>query len=872
MDDDHDHESDEESHEQAEPLETIESSTETANKVVDVISKANEGNAGGATASGMAAGAGVLETVAGALNEDMGVEKDVLEGVAQVLEVTEKVVEGVEKIDHMRHGGEHDEHAQGRHGRQDDHGPTPEELTQQHAATGNVHYDVDIEGVDATLVLRSVVFEDGVSDIPSCHLELEAEEMTFAEETELFDKEVSFSFDRGQNQRMFRGMVRAAHLNATRNRQVVTLDVVPAMWLLTQTQDSRVFQDKTVPEVVQELVEELLANRGRSVRLELANEGDYPTHEYLVQYRESHYQFLRRLCDEEGIWFYFDHAEGDHEVLVLADSNDNRPRITGGRDGLVDYVEEGGDQAENEVAYGFHRSRWVGPTDAVVTDYDWTNPDLTVRDEQTERGENRGPRLETHHHDNATRFHAYDDGGGQYREHSTTRRAQHAAERHDLARARWSCETTVVGVEPGHVIELQGADSHDGRYLVLRVSGVGTPGARAGGYSASLELVPIETPYRPSRPETPLAHGPETATVVGPAGEEIHVDRHGRVKVQFHWDRLGQRDEHAGTWIRVAQFWSGPGWGSMFIPRIGTEVIVSFLGGDPDRPVITGRLYNGTHPVPYALPDHKTRSTIKTRSTPNSEGYNELRFEDKAGEEEVFIHAEKDFNEVVKNCHSTHVGVDQSNTVDRDQREKIERDQYLHVVNNREKLIDENETTYIKGTRTETVVGVEKVNVKDKRRHHIEVDDITIVDQHRTTQVGKKYTITSGEQYKIVENEDNQLRIDDCIHGITKGDVRWEAGDGVVWVAEPGGRLSTNASEKVIVEAGDDVVTKTPEKIITEAKKMTFKADAEITLQVGNSKIKITEGSIEITAPSVKVQSTSGITEIKSVSDVKINC
>src|SRR5690606_2699053 len=195
-----------------------------------------------------------------------------------------------------------------------------------------------------------------------------------------------------------------------------------------------------------------------------------------------------------------------------------------------------------------------------------------------------------------------------------------------------------VSAQPGHVFELQGADLHDDRYVIVAMSSTGTAGENGGEYTNSLRVIPTRMPYRPPPIERPMMPGPETATVVGPEGEEIYTDKHGRIKVQFHWDRQGQRNAQSSAWIRVSQAWAGPGWGFLFIPRIGMEVIVSFLGGDPDRPIVTGCVYNGSNPTPYTLPDEKTKSTIKTNSSLGGGGSNELRFEDKKGSEEVYIH------------------------------------------------------------------------------------------------------------------------------------------------------------------------------------------------------------------------------------------
>jgi type VI secretion system secreted protein VgrG len=199
-------------------------------------------------------------------------------------------------------------------------------------------------------------------------------------------------------------------------------------------------------------------------------------------------------------------------------------------------------------------------------------------------------------------------------------------------------------------------------------------------YTNSFTCIPFDVPYRPPRvTPKPMVEGTQTAIVVGPAGEEIYTDEHGRVKVQFHWDREGKKDENSSCWIRVSQVWAGAGWGAMYIPRIGHEVIVNFIEGDPDRPIITGRVYHGTNKPPYPLPDEKTKSTIKSDSSLGGGGFNEIRFEDKKGEEQIFIHAEKNQDVRIKKDLLTWIGNESHLIVKKDQLEQVEGDKHLTV-------------------------------------------------------------------------------------------------------------------------------------------------------------------------------------------------
>ena len=724
-----------------------------------------------------------------------------------------------------------------------------------------VHFELSIAGEDAHFTVRHVSLQEGLGELYDGFVEATFPSDASLDEHELLSKDIHLVIERGQEQRHFRGVIRHASIRRAQEHQVLNVDIAPALWLAQQTLDSRVYQDLTVPELVEKVNNELLGGRNRTVKQDLTQ--TYEKHEYLVQHRESHFDFLSRMMREEGIFFYFDHDEdeSDHEVLILADSNSNRPLVRPDHDGAVEYEEEENRREGREVAFHVHREEHVGPTDAVVRGYDWTNPGLNVQHERKERADWSGARLEVYDHDHALRHHGYDDGGGSYQSHTADRQSRLRTERLDLARKRWTVSTTVVTAQPGHVFELQGADTHDDRYLIVSMASTGSSEGESGGeYTNSLQVIPTDMPYRPPQPERRSMPGPETATVVGPAGEEIYTDKHGRIKVQFHWDRQGQNDEHSSVWIRVAQGWAGAGWGFLFIPRIGMEVIVSFLGGDPDRPVVTGCLYNGSHPTPYTLPDEKTKSTIKTNSSLGGGGSNELRFEDKKGSEEVYIHAEKDFNEVVENNHTTRVKNCQTNTVDVDQTETIGRDQTMTVKRDRTKTVDGNETAVINKERVHTVNHDESLLVKKGNRavtveigHDDETykggrtvivranDDKLYVSSSRFTEVVGKFVTKVSGLYQVIQAGTEVFRLQE------KG--FWESAREIMLTVGPKTNMRMGADGKVKLVAGDEIHIGTPK-----------------------SSIKISDSGIEISGASIKINATAGTTEIDAATQVKIKC
>ena len=460
------------------------------------------------------------------------------------------------------------------------------------------------------------------------------------------------------------------------DRLHVRVTLVPAVWLASLGTDSRIFQELSVPEIVTAVLEPRLAAHGRTLSFEL--QGSYEPRDYCVQYRESDLAFASRLLEEEGITFHFDHArEVDHEVMVMTDSNDVFTAVTT-LDGLAELplVADRAEQFDLESVQSFAWRRQLRSTSVARLDFDLQHPvDPLVY--AAEGADERGHSREVYAHQ-VRRF-VLDDG-----EALATRER----ERHALAGAVGRGRSNVTGLAPGMTFELfdHGNDDLNRAYLVTKVVHTGDQPEALGEtvdapqYANTFECIPLDVPHRPlRRTPRPKVEGPQTATVTGPDGEEIHTDELGRIKVFMHWDRHGARNDASSCWVRVTQAWAGLGWGSMFIPRIGMEVLVTFLEGNPDRPMVTGCVYNGQNSTPYPLPDEKTKSTLKSNSTPGGEGFNELRFEDASGAEEVFIHAQRDLNVEVRNNASTTVDMHQTLTVHGNQTVTIDGNQNVVV-------------------------------------------------------------------------------------------------------------------------------------------------------------------------------------------------
>jgi type VI secretion system secreted protein VgrG len=508
---------------------------------------------------------------------------------------------------------------------------------------------------------------------------------------DLLGASAELTLERGDLTRCAYGIVeRVQLLGTTTGRLAVRVHVVPAFALLDQEIDSRIFQDMTAPEILEAVLGPTLEEYGRGLGLEL--EREYDKRDYCVQYRESLRAFACRLMEEEGIAYGFHHDEESRaEVLVLADGPGAWPDVPTLADPEIPVIVDRPDTADRESLRHFDWCRVERVATVASRGFNWKKPD--ARPEGDAAGEHpRGRARAVYDHDD--RRHIVDDGSDDAFAGETDQRGPIAKRRLEALACdakRGVGRSNVTGFSPGRIFTV-GVHEHpevDGaRFLLVRVvheaecpeEDLGSEAYEGDRYGNRFECVPADVPYRP-RPTIPRprTHGPDTAIVTGPPGEEIHVDAHGRIKVKFHWDRLGEDDDTSSCWVRVAQSWGGMGWGSWFVPRVGMEVVVDFLDGNPDRPIVVGCVYNGTNGLPYTLPDEKTKSTIKTQSSPGGDGFNELRFEDAAGSEEIWIHAQKDLNIKVLNDENTSVDIHQTLTVGGNQTVVIDGNQTITV-------------------------------------------------------------------------------------------------------------------------------------------------------------------------------------------------
>jgi len=465
-----------------------------------------------------------------------------------------------------------------------------------------------------------------------------------------------------------------------------TATMVPWLWLLKRTADSRIFQKLSVPDIVEKIFTEK-----EFLDYKLLLNDSYDKRDYCVQYRETDFNFISRLLEEEGIYYFFEHEEKKH-TLILADAPDKHkpcPKQASAR-----YQISAGGWIEDDVITGLEWMQEIQVGKYTLNDYNFEIPGMPLKVDAPSQ-QTLGP------------------GEREVYDYPAEYTKKAAGER--LANIRMQEEeakiTTVTGSSvcraftSGYrfdLLEYFREDMNNKPYVLVSVNHGATEPVGGSGqeselsYANSFTCIPFDVPYRPPRlTPKPVVEGAQTAIVVGPAGEEIYPDEHGRVKVQFHWDREGTNDENSSCWIRVSQVWAGAGWGAMHIPRIGQEVIVDFLEGDPDRPIITGRVYHGTNTPPYSLPDEKTKSTIKSDSSLGGGGSNEIRFEDKKGEEEIYLHGQKDWTIAIEN--------DKNQTVGHDETLSVGNDKTIEIGANHTESIGANMSLSVGKNKTETV-------------------------------------------------------------------------------------------------------------------------------------------------------------------------
>jgi type VI secretion system secreted protein VgrG len=707
------------------------------------------------------------------------------------------------------------------------------------------------------------------------------------EARELLGQHVSVEVDSpvsGDPVRHFDGVVDSFSFTGFRDRfGVYSLVLVPNFHFLSKTTDNRIFQEKSVVQII----EQIFGEYGFS-NYELRLSSTYDPLTYCVQYNETDLDFVQRLMERVGIFYFFEHAQGLH-TMILCDTVDSLSPAPGFEE--IRYEESTTISLRDiDVITRVHRVDLAVTSDFAHTDYDFTKPSADLA-AVARTGQA---------HSELAEFERYEYPGG-YTEVGTGSDLASIRNEEDQGRAvRVRAVSNVPAPGCGSVFSLVEfpREAENDTYFIQAVTYdlsdgqyVSRPGlGDTEGFTAEYDLIPTAQPFRPERrTPSPVMRGPQTAVVVGPSGAEIHTDEYSRVKVQFFWDREGGRDENSSCWVRVSATWGGAGWGFIQIPRIGQEVIVDFLEGDPDQPIITGRVYNAEQMPPYGLPGEATKSGWKSNSSPGGGGWNELMFEDKKGEELVYFQAEKDHDELVKNNETRHIGNDwvedvvndATQWVGHDRRETVDNNKWTEVKVDRDVTIGQNDTERVGVNRSLSVGVDEKIEigsnstetigmnhkqtvglmqttlVKAARSDKVGLSESRAIGASQTLTVGLKRNVRVGsKQARFVKADDtfqvgaNQTTQIGKNHEVkVKGDQSfWVDGDGTYmitgpafWNSEEDGTFK--AAKNVLVEAGDELVLTCGKASII------LKKDGTITVK---GKDIIVDGSGEVTAKAAK--------------------
>ncbi len=566
------------------------------------------------------------------------------------------------------------------------------------------------------LLLQALSGYEGISHLFAYELDLLAHDNDSITFEDIVGQKVSINIQLpNENPRYISGYVSRFTQGETDDRLFTHYhaQVVPWLWFLTRQADCRIFQNLAVPDIISQIFNPF---DFKDFRLALKN--SYPQLEYCVQYRETSFNFVSRLMEEFGIFYYFDHTTQGQHTLVLADQSSNQSPCA---DSPFSYDLQVGGLEDPSVIYAWNIGQELRTGKYSVTDYNFITPSTSLlANDPTVVDLGASQNLELF--DYPGLYTTKDQG-----DTVAKVRMQEEETSYMMASGDSNCRGMMSGFS--FTLKNHERDDQNTNYLVTEVRHSASAGdtytAAATGsesYSNSFTCIPASVPYRPPRiTPKPFVQGPQPALVVGKAGEEIWVDKYGRVIVQFYWDRLGQKNENSSCWIRVSQPWAGSNWGAIWIPRIGQEVLVSFLEGDPDRPIITGRVYNADQMPPYTLPGYQTRSTYMSRSSKGggTSNYNELRFEDLKGQEQIFMNAEKDMDLRVENDSREFIGANRHLIVTTNQQELIDADKHLHVKGDHFEKVEGNMSLQVAGNQMESVTGNKSLNITGDQKESV---------------------------------------------------------------------------------------------------------------------------------------------------------
>ncbi|MFZ4409507.1 MAG: type VI secretion system Vgr family protein [Paracraurococcus sp.] len=501
-----------------------------------------------------------------------------------------------------------------------------------------------------------------------------------------------------------------------------TAELRPWLWRLSLSADSRIFQGRTVPQILDAIFDDLKQVDHRAQLTAI-----YQPLDYCVQYQETAFAFVSRLMEAAGIAYHFEHTAEAHTLVLTDDPSAFKP-CTG--DGTLPF--HPGDVADwrlDDRITAATLEHALVADGYVANDFNFTTPANSLKATG-----------------GSGTWQLYEYPAGYDKLDAGNAVAKRRQELIEAEAVILSGQSPVRDLRPGATFTLKGHPT-----AALNVTWAVRSVRHSAGrreYGNDFTAMPATAPFRPARTTpVPRIAGAQTAIVVGASGKETWTDKYGRVKVQFHWDRYGKKDETSSCWVRVAQGWSGVNWGAFALPRVGQEVVVTFLEGDPDRPLITGCVYNGDNPVPYTLPDNQTRTTFKTNSSPGGGGFNEIRFEDAKDKEELYLHAQKDLKAEVLNDRTQDIGHDDVLTVKNDRKVTVTEGAESLTVSQGDRTVTVatgKETHSVKGTRSLTVTGAETRKNEADFTHTVSGNLTISVDGNVTIKAGGSLTLQSG--------------------------------------------------------------------------------------------------------------------------------
>lgn len=588
-----------------------------------------------------------------------------------------------------------------------------------------------------------------------------------------------------EQEKTYNGFVKSFSMGGLLDHDVrqYNITIVPWLWFLSKTNDHRIFQEMKAKEIIETIFQDLGFND-----FDFRAGGGKPR-EYCVQHNESDLNFVSRLLEEEGIAYYFQHTDGKHKLILVDQKNayEDCPQ--------TDLEYNSGSLGTPHISgwehsYQFKKGKWS------LADYNFKEPTKKLAPEQLSNSDFADNKKFEHYEYPGL----YDFGSG-----SDLVKIRLDAEEsdRDTVTGRSNCTSFHAGgkfsLKEHHAAEEKGA------YIIVGInyriseglSQWGGDGDSAFEYFNEFACIPDSVHFRPDPiHKKPSVPGPQSALVTGPAGEEIYIDEFGRIKVQFYWDREGKKDEYSSCYLRVMQAWAGAQWGASFIPRIGHEVIVSFLDGDPDQPIVTGSVYNGKNKPVYSS---KTQSGFKSRSTKGGgpENFNEIRFEDKKDSEQVYIHAEKDMDTQVEN--------NETLTVDVDRTKHIKHDENSNIDNDRNKTVGKNQS--------ETIGKDKSISVGDNHSETIGKDKTLSVGGNHTEDIGKNMTLTVEKDLQETIKANHK-------ESVTKG------------YSLDADKILIDAKQEITIKTGSaKIVMKKNGDILIQGKNITMKGSSNVVIK-----------------------------------------